>query len=355
MRRSSWSRADRLRWLARADAGESLGAIASSEGAPYGTVQGAVYCLRREHDDTREAHAFLCLGDEHVGIWVHPEDNGGRYEYSVETARERYLLLQQEITRDLAMRSARWRVTRLHVLMLGDHIQGECAYQGAAFRLQLTSARAQIAEYVEMVGPMLTQLADAIELRHDGPRVVIVCVPGNHSRPAPRGEADPHSTLEAWLWSELQDRLRDVPGVEFRLPDGVHQGMRHPLSGMRMIMGHGDGELRVSYTGAPTPVTWARCENAARHLGLGGWDIAVLGHRHVPNYIGGDQTILTNGCFCGSNDLAVDKSLKAVPACQWWFGLHEGGWAWRSSIELSWPTPVQYDTCGIVRGEMLEA
>lgn len=356
--RRTYTEAEQERWLQQADSGWSVRAIVDADPArpAYGTVQSTVYRLRQKRALTEapEAHAFLCMSDEHVGIWAHPEDSNGMYEYSVEIAAQRFLLLEQLVTQQLEAMSRHWRVTRLHVAMLGDHIQGEAAYAGAAYRLQLSRAEWQSAAYVEMVGPMLRRLAGAVTRTDEEPAVVVLQTPGNHSRVGSKGECDPHSSWERTLFADLRQSLADMPSVAWVEPRGKRQGLVHPLSGLRVVMAHGDRNLRVNYTGSPTPMTWPSFEASARHLGMNGWDIGLAGHRHVPAYVGGEQSVFSNGSFCGATDLAVDAALKPTPACQWFLGVCAEGLCWTQNLVLSWPTSTTVDELGVVRGDIQE-
>ena len=359
-RRARYTEADHARWRAALAAGATLAEICSTDPArpPYGTVNSFAQRVKHEQaqNEPDEVHGWLCLSDEHVGMFVHPEDNNGMYEYSSETAAERFLYLEQQIVTHLAACASRWRLSRLYVPMLGDHLQGENAYEGCAYRLQITSAEAQMAEYCSITVPIFTRLAERISTRDDGgPKVVIVGTPGNHSRPAQKGKADPRSSWERSLYSELEHRLASVPGVCVVRPNGMHRAIRDPLSGLSFLFGHGDGILRMSHVGSPTPMTFEKIHQCADHLGCERWDVGVFGHRHVPNMIGGRRSLFTNGCFCGCNDLATGQNLKAVDACQWFLGTSAAGLVWAQNLILSWPTPTTIDEVGVVRGDMLGA
>ena len=288
---------------------------------PLGPISPNLLATRIEDmgfDTPQEAVALF--SDLHYGSKIDPRVTGGLAYYDREVADERLTRYRDGILRFTQMMQALMPVDTLHLLCLGDDIEGHGQMFGTQALQMTDSAHFQVLGLVDHMSGILLDLLQRYK------HIKVYKVFGNHGRIAAKArDSYPPDNLELLAWNHIADRVRAQTGGEWvdrgdgdrRLEGGMIDFRITPSFLMRFNIfdfifvirhGHGIKGLQATYTGA--------IENKNRLNSVYGEVINyyIKAHLHeaqsAEHEIGGE--ILQNGCFVGPSLLSVEMSRAAA-------------------------------------------
>ena len=246
---------------------------------------------------TTPQHAVACFSDLHYGGKVDPAVTGGIGGYNVEIARNRLAMWRDGVLRFTQMMQALMPIPELHVLALGDDMEGNGHMFGSQALQMDGSIYSQFMGFTESVSEVLVQLLERYEKIH------IYKVFGNHGRIAARAKDnyDPDN-VELMAWQVIKERCMAVAPDRFTFDISDSFFMLLDIQGWSFYIRHGDGvNLHSTYTGIT--------HNKLAMNSIVGETInyMVMGHHHTASEREEeiDGTAISNGCFVGPSLLAL--------------------------------------------------
>lgn len=259
----------------------------------------------------------LVLGDLQIG---HKTKT-----YNVEVFRERLWRLRDSVLNIANLHRMMRPMNRLHIIKVGDDIQGE----EIGHKVDLDSLEQVVFDQIYKTAvPALVEFG--LSLANEFEEVDLHGVPGNH------GAIDKFHAKKT-NWDNMINKSLEMA---FRLQPRIHcdfeydsfyqivEIMRH-----KFFVFHG-GEINSTYQGTPYYAVIRRI--ASWYVSLGPFYCAILGHYHHSFYIPHNRVgILGNGAFPTDDEWAVKKlGVASVPE-QWVFGVHpKYGMTWRYPLSL---------------------
>jgi hypothetical protein len=242
-------------------------------------------------------HAVACFSDYHFGGKVDAQVTGGIGGYDVATARYRLADWRDGVLRFTQMMQTTLPVPVLHILALGDDMEGNGHMYGSQ------GMEMELSPYFQFLG-FVADMTDAlVSLQERFERINVVKVFGNHGRLAGRKrDAYDPDNYELMAWQTIAARCElAAPGkFTFEISPAFFQLV--DILGYSFYMRHGDGvNLHSTYVGV--------LDNKLAMNSILGEVInyMVLGHHHTASEreeeIEGD--IISNGCFVGPSLLAL--------------------------------------------------
>jgi hypothetical protein len=242
-------------------------------------------------------HAVACFSDYHFGGKVDPQVTGGIGGYDVATARYRLLDWRDGVLRFTQMMQALMPVPELHILALGDDMEGNGhMFPTQALQMEI-SAYFQYLGFVEDMTEVLVSFLQRFEKVH------IYKVFGNHGRlSSSKKESFDPDNFELMAWQTIAARVEAAVPGRFTFDISPAFFMLVDILGWEFYLRHGDGvNLRATYTGA-LDTKLATNSIVGKVI-----PYMVLGHHHTATEdeaeIDGD--IISNGCFVGPSLLAL--------------------------------------------------
>ena len=242
-------------------------------------------------------HAVACFSDYHYGSKIDPTVMGGIGGYDCATARQRLAYWRDGVLRFTQMMQALMPVPELHILALGDDIEGNGHMFGSQGLQMEKSIYFQFMGFVEDVTEVLISFLPRYKKIH------VYKVFGNHGRIAARAKDnyDPDN-VELMAWHLIKERCeRAAPGrFSFDISDSFF--MLVDILGWSFYLRHGDGvNLHSTYTGIT--------HNKLAMNSIVGETInyMVMAHHHTASEREEeiDGTSISNGCFVGPSLLAL--------------------------------------------------
>jgi len=261
---------------------------------------------------------IVLISDVHVGKKT--------TSYDIDTFRRRLDTLKHKILSITKLHRNTSDVKNLHILLLGDILDGETIYPGQPFGIDASiiyQLKIAIEEFIRFF----------IELSKSYETIYIHAVPGNHGR---AGKYNAKSTnYDLLFYFTLEGSLTPiVNNVKFIMPEPENKYLVTTIKKHKFMLIHGDG-IKM-YNGVPFyGITW----KGKRWKGSIDRDIEylVLGHFHTPNsgFQENDLEYIMNGTFVSDDDYGIEGlGLKSAPA-QLILGINEKhGITWRYIIEL---------------------
>lgn len=250
----------------------------------------------------------LLLSDLHAGEVVDPEAINGLNEYNWDIlVRERMPDLQAAL---LSFQSARpYPINELHIWCLGDMCSGH-NHQELAETNEFPSA-----EQAYRVGMLLGQWIE--ELVPYFPRIVVECVPGNHSRlnkaPANKQVFNNFDWLAYKIAETYLANYVEAGSVSFVVTRSGY--IVSEVAGNNILLFHGDG-IRSTMAGVPwggVTRRWAELKKGYAEQGIY-LDGAALGHFHQSNVVG--RSIFMNGSVKGTDEYVQKNFGSGEKPCQ---------------------------------------
>ncbi len=214
-------------------------------------------------------------------------------------------------------------IKKLHILMLGDMVQGENPYQGSKIGSTEMGGRDQIAK---LAMPAITEAV--LNLKQHYSEIEIDCWSGNHGS---LGKEAPETSSWDLL---LYDRLDDVLSP-YKIKVHIHEefGSVIDIEGWRFFCAHLDGIH--SQQGVPLMAIARRLDKWYQQFDT--FDFAVGGHFHkfLNDGVSAKVEFFLNGTMVSDDDWALKKMGISSAPVHWVFGVHERqGISWRYPLRL---------------------
>ena len=242
-------------------------------------------------------HAVACFSDYHFGSLIDPRVTGGIGGYNVEIARKRLVDWRDNVLRFTQMMQAIMPVPELHILALGDDLEGN----GHMFPTQ--SLQMEISVYFQYLGFVDDMSEILISFLQRFEKVHIYKVFGNHGRlsGSKKDNYDPDN-FELMAWQTIAERVERVVPGKFTFDISPAYFMIVEILGWDFYLRHGDGvNLRSTYTGA-LDTKLATNSIVGKVI-----PYMVFGHHHTATEDEAeiDGEIISNGCFVGPSLLSL--------------------------------------------------
>ncbi|HEY2004100.1 MAG TPA: hypothetical protein VGH44_03200 [Candidatus Saccharimonadia bacterium] len=267
--------------------------------------------------DDNELELVLMLGCWHIGEIVDAGETVGIGQYDLAIARARALDIAQQAIRYRKERLGQYRVTKLHVVSLGDMMRGLINGVDAGTVRMVT----QLTELVDIMTEVMMMLAMSFE------RIEFTAVPGNHGlstmQEVFKGKAkDNYDTLAAEM---LRRILAQQPNIRWHIPVSpfaevrvgqatflaMHGDSLKALKGLPQY-GMREGYLRLRAMVDQTQRDARTARNPADPYHL------VTAHFHDPMFVhvAADNALISVGSLVGGNELGINAVGDAKPPSQ---------------------------------------
>ncbi len=242
-------------------------------------------------------HAVACFSDYHYGSRIDPQVTGGIGGYNCDIARERLVRWRDLVLRFTQMSQVLMPVPELHILALGDDIEGNGHMFGSQALQMEKSIYFQFLGFVDDVTEVLVSLLQRYQ------RIHIYKVFGNHGRIAARAKDnyDPDN-VELMAWQVIKERCERAAPGRFTFDISESFFMLVDILGWSFYLRHGDGvSLHSTYTG----ITHNKL--AMNSIVGEALNYMVMAHHHTASEREEeiDGTAISNGCFVGPSLLAL--------------------------------------------------
>jgi len=249
-------------------------------------------------DPDKEA-AVLILSDHHFGKQVMDDRGNILYGRDIEKFRVGELLPARTI-KLLTKRLQPHEIDEIHILIVGDIVDGHGIYVGQELNQDVHSFVDQVADATSCIWNVVTQLRDAGQ---DWP-IYIRGVRGNH------GRQHKYAMLENNFDYLVLQNLKMLAHYEGKdkvdVDYGSEEYYNHVIKGWNILMRHEAPEQ---------PETPARKAKFAGWQDIHDFDIMCYGHKHHPaNTVYTDKPLFMNGSPVGMDDLAERMATFAKPS-----------------------------------------
>jgi predicted phosphodiesterase len=255
-------------------------------------------------DPDKEA-AVLILSDHHFGKQVMDDKRGVLYNREIARFRVGELLPARAI-KLLTKKLQPGEIDEVHILMVGDIVDGHGIYVGQEMHQDVHSFTDQVADATSCIWNIISQLRDT---GHDWP-VYVRGVRGNH------GRQHKYAMVENNFDYLVLQNLKMLAYYEGKgmvdVDYGSEEYYNHVIKGWNVLMRHEAPEQ---------PETPARKAKFAGWQDIHDFDIMTYGHKHHPaNTVYTDKPLFMNGSPVGMDDLAERMATFAKPS-QTLFGI----------------------------------
>lgn len=240
--------------------------------------------IKQTGNNSSEKEAILQISDWHYGTEIHSPYN----EYDPEICKQRV----EKLSKEVAERCALYDVKKLHIVNLGDMIEGRIH-----LRLRLNSridVVTQTIEVAELLANFIAALSTFLKIEYYDTL-------DNHSRIEPKlqDSLDLESLVRVITWF-LKERLKNIPTIHFNdntKGDDVisFECLGHPICAV-----HGDKDKPESVVSNMALMTQQY------------YDLALTAHRHHFQANEMNRTImLSNSSLMGTDDFAQSLRFTA--------------------------------------------
>lgn len=197
--------------------------------------------------------------------------------YSSEVCAKRIKRLGEKVVDLTEIQRAHHPVPDIHVLLLGDLVEGELIFPGQAHRIDASLFRQVMLDGPSILGGLIGHLLENFT------KVSVTGVIGNHGALGGRSrrEMHPESNADAMLYEATRIALGEQKGLSWNVPqpDGERAWFAiEEVRGKRFFMFHGD-QARGGFAGYPW-YAFGKKLGGWHHL-YGPFDYAVSGHYHT--------------------------------------------------------------------------
>ena len=211
-----------------------------------------------------------------------------------------------------------YKMPDLHIVLLGDMLDGEDIYPGQAFDLDVDLEEA-MDKSLDILSAFVVSLLDRFEEVH------IYGVIGNHGRSNWRGRAN----WDSIFYKRLQDRFSLIDGIYFDV-GGWFKNIK--VRNTRILAIHGD-QINM-YQNIPI---YGIVQKAMRWYSGGmdeQFDIVAMGHFHTTfSFDWNNLMLLCNGTFLTDDDYTRKLGMKAQTKF-WVLGISNDGVELMHQIEV---------------------
>lgn len=264
--------------------------------------------------------AILVTGDWHTGMRAKIHETGGVYEQDVAMTRSQVYMLWDRVQRLHQIQSAGIDFQRLHIISLGDLVDGD-DMRPVQHRQVEDIVTVQTIQAFELFTWLVRQALTIF------PEVEVDMVGGNHDRTSRKagnaglGELDYADTF-SWLIGEFTKRaFEHEPRVKVRNWNTFF-GYKE-VAGQRVVFEHGSSIKWAanSYGGVP----WYGVSQLPRRYGdmLGRGDILLMGHGHRPAVLpDGRGWLIVNGALPATSNYEQSSFKSVHRPLQWLLSVH---------------------------------
>ena len=254
-----------------------------------------------KHNGGDEEEACLLLSDLHFGKKTET--------YDLEIAAKRFQKVVDGVLSITHLHQNAYPIKKLHIFWNGDIVDGECLFPNHAHQVDDHVVNQIYGSMPHVVG-QLSRLASIFEVHNH-------CVRGNHGRV--RQEAHFNANWDNVFYQSLKLATANIPNMTWDIPLGWQQIVEVNKTKILQVHGHQiKMQLNLPWYGITTRVSrWATSQ------GLGGFDVATLGHFHSSsNLRWGNRKIFTNGTTVSGDEFALEFMGLESSEMQWLFGVH---------------------------------
>jgi len=306
---------------------------------------------------TTPQEAVALFSDLHYYSKIDRRASNGLAEYNIDIARERLVKWRNGVLRFTQMNQLWVELDTLHILALGDDLEGHGEmFQSQALQMS-ESIIFQVMGFVEDMSSILLSFLERYK------KLSIVKVPGNHGRIAARAKgAYTPDNFETLAWELIAERVRSQVGGEWTTSlNGTRSLEGGPVEfhivygaiGFASILGwlcalrhgHGIKGLQATYTDA--------IDNKLRLNAILGEVINYYFKAHLHEAQSAEHEIrgeiIQNGCFVGPSLLSIEMSRAAsnLPSQEFMLFHPKRGKTHHSRIHLAEVEEVrQYEVIG---------
>jgi hypothetical protein len=251
---------------------------------------------------TEKEAGVICISDIHAGKQSY--DDKGRCLYNKDICAFRLSLLKQKLVHLLLHHIKPGTIDEIHLLLLGDIVDGAGIYPGQELHQDINAVSGQIVLAVAGIWDIIESLVKL------GYKVFVWAVRGNHGQQGKYVNADNNFDYLVYQLLYMMSHY-SLPSVQV-VYAATTEYLNAEIKGKIVHMRHQ----------APS-----QPETAAARAKFGGyrethkWDFMTYGHLHHPGGGGycGFPTIM-NGSPVGQDDLSERLGFKAIPS-QTFFGI----------------------------------
>jgi predicted phosphodiesterase len=256
-------------------------------------------------DDPKKEAAVLILSDHHFGKRVLDDKQNILYDRDIARFRVGQLLPARTIkllTRYLNPDE----IDEIHILMVGDIVDGHGVYVGQELNQDVHSFVDQVSDATSCIWNLISQLRNT---GHNWP-VYVRGVRGNHGRQHKYAMVENNFDYLVLQNLKMLAHYEDPKGVD--VDYSSEEYYNHTIKGWNVLMRHEAPEQ---------PETPARKAKFAGWQDIHDFDIMCYGHKHHPaNTVYTDKPLFMNGSPVGMDDLAERMATFAKPS-QTLFGI----------------------------------
>jgi hypothetical protein len=281
---------------------------------------------KKNFNDPEEC--VLVLSDLQVGQLVESRHTTGIGSFNKELLVSRMDNLKRTVEHIVSSKLSNHNLTKLHVLLLGDIVEGKDIYEGQVYRTdmnvgeQIMLAYSQISECLIYLSSLFSDIE-------------VSCIRGNHGRISKNCAPEENYDTIVYNMCELACKNYVREGkMKFLISDNMMEIV--DINTWKFLIMHGDGlpggSNGLPYAGAD------RIENSIYKMTKGGFQYMVFGHFHragnIESSSGGE--IICNGTWVGGSDLSINRMALTSRPRQAFFGVHqEYGKTWEYPIYLN--------------------
>ena len=259
------------------------------------------------------------FSDLHYYSKIDRRASNGLAEYNEDIARERLIRWRDGLLRFTQMSQVVVKLNTLHILALGDDLEGHGEMFGSQALQMSESIIFQVQGFAEDMVSIILSLLQRYE------HINIVKVPGNHGRTTARAKSSyTPDNFETLAWRQIAERVRYQTGGEWRETLNGNSHLEGGLVDFHIIKGaigfieiqgwlcalrHGQNikGLQATYTGA--------IDNKLRLNSVIGEHINYYFKAHLHEAQSAEHEIngeiIQNGCFVGPSLLSIEMSRAA--------------------------------------------
>lgn len=259
----------------------------------------------KPNDEKIHQEWVLAASDWHIGQSTTLEETGGLFEQSTPIAIQQVQTLWNALSQILAVESHGITVDILHLLSLGDMVDGD---------LMRVSQTRHIDKVVSQQYPIVYGLWHALIVAalKKVERVEVDVVGGNHDRFGKYGDAGMGELAYIDNWSYvLGTALEAAFANEPRVTVHNHTSFfgTKIIAGHKFAFGHGSDVNWASNSYAGLPYYSLNVAAERMKSMVDGYDVLVMGHGHVAMElpVGFDSRVVMNGSLPGSSTFVQSK------------------------------------------------
>jgi len=267
----------------------------------------------------------LVFSDLHIGHEHTLEETGGLSEYNLEIFLQRMENLKKAITDIYELHSKLYKIPRLHILSLGDIVDGANT-AGAWSPVWInTPILDQVMIGYRAVSDFIYYMLSLFE------EVEFYALYGNHGRIAPSGAEKKYNNFDLFCYKYIETEFRNQP--RFKMHTTKSWWMIKEIQNNKFLLVHGD-DMKPK-----NPPILSLMDLEKRMSGITGIipDYTVCGHFHnCSEYTTHSGKALMNGSFVGADVYSLSNNMPGNIPEQKLFGIHPTvGLTWTYNVNLN--------------------